>query len=325
VYLLARWPGDRCVRARRHPEPAGHRARPALDLLRPPRSRPVGVGAGRAVHAGSARVRRRKRATGTRARSGPRARDQLGRLSRSHVCRAPSGVGPYPRRRRRRRQSRFHGARGGQRAPPRDRCAMGGVSRALGRLVVGRRELQARLRHDPAPLLLRRRPCRREQHRARRHPLPARGAAIHHRARVRELRLPGRAPADRLPDPGRGRTARLDLSGGPGRGNRAARPRRRAGRVRAERPLAADRGARCVHATAHGLPRFICAPRLALTSRSSARSSATGRSRRRWGSARSPRSPPAPRRPAAGSRGTRRARPPSGASRTPRSASCARR
>jgi hypothetical protein len=287
VYLLARWPGDRCVRARRHPEPAGHRARPALDLLRPPRSRPVGVGAGRAVHAGSARVRRRKRATGTRARSGPRARDQLGRLSRSHVRRAPSGVGPYPRRRRRRRRSRFHGARGGQRAPPRDRRAMGGVSRALGRLVVGRRELQARLRHDPAPLLLRRRPCRREQRRARRHPLPARGAAIHHRARVRELRLPGRAPADRLPDPGRGRTTRLDLSGGPDRGNRA--------------------------------------PRLALTSRSSARSSATGRSRRRWGSARSPRSPPASRRPAAGSRGTRRARPPSGASRTPRSASCARR
>ena len=64
---------------------------------------------------------------------------------------------------------------------------------------------------------------------------------------------------------------------------------------------------------------------LTVTSPSSARSSAIDRCRRRSESARTLRTRPASRRPAAGSRGTRTGRPPSGASRIPRSASCARR
>ena len=243
MHLLARRPGDRCLGARPHPEPAGRRARPAADLLRPPRSRAIGVGAGRAMHAGSARVRRRGRATGAAARPGPRARDQLGRVSRSHVRRAPPDVDPHSGRRRRRRQSRLHGTRRRQRAPPRDRRAVGGVSRALGRLVVGRHELQARLRHDPAALLLRRAAGDRQPAAARRDPLSARGPQVHHRSRVPALRLPARARPHRVPHARRRGTPRLDLPRGPGRGDPPPDPALDAGRVRAQRPLAARRGA----------------------------------------------------------------------------------
>jgi pimeloyl-ACP methyl ester carboxylesterase len=92
-----------------------------------------------------------------------------------------------------------------------------------------------------------------ENNAARRRPLSPGGAALRHRARVRALRLPRRAFAHRVPDPGRSRGPRLDLPGRPVRRDRAARAGRRAGRVRGLRPLAAHRAARRVHAAAGSL------------------------------------------------------------------------
>ena len=204
----------------------------------------------RAVHAGSARRRHRGRAPGARSRARPRARDQLGRLSRPHVRRAPSGCRGHAGGRRRRRQRRVHDPGRGQRACRSPRRAVGGVSRAVGRLAGRRRGLRGGLRHDPPALLLRPVAGRRQPPGARRDaPSPGR-PALHHRARVPALRLSRRAGAHRGADPGRGRPPRLDLPGGPGGGDPPPRAPLEAGDLRAQRPLAPGRGARPAFARA---------------------------------------------------------------------------